>query len=134
MRQDGPFVEAGENDNLIVQRLEADPNAVGIFGYSFLYENLDKLKDVKINGVEASQETIGSFEYPISRPLFIYIKNAHREVIPGMNDFIAEYMSEPAIGPDGYLEERGLVVLPDDRRAEVQQSVSSATTMAAPES
>jgi len=134
MRQDGPFVEAGENDNLIVQRLEADPNALGIFGYSFLYENLDKLKDVKIDGVEANQETIGSFEYPISRPLYIYIKNAHRGVIPGLEEFIAEYMSEDAMGPGGYLEERGLVVLPDDKRAEVQQAVTSGTGMAAPES
>ncbi|MCX7646580.1 MAG: PstS family phosphate ABC transporter substrate-binding protein [Rhodobacteraceae bacterium] len=134
MRQDGPFVEAGENDNLIVQRLEADPNALGIFGYSFLYENLDKLKDVKINGVEANQETIGSFDYPISRPLYIYIKNAHRGVIPGLNEFIAEYMSEDAMGPGGYLQERGLVVLPDDKRAEVQQAVTSGAGMAAPES
>jgi phosphate transport system substrate-binding protein len=134
MRQDGPFVEAGENDNLIVQRLEADPNALGIFGYSFLYENLDKLKDVKIDGVEATQETIGSFDYPISRPLYIYIKNAHRGVIPGLEEFIAEYMSEDAMGPGGYLEERGLVVLPDDKRAEVQQAVTSGAGMAAPES
>jgi phosphate transport system substrate-binding protein len=134
MRQDGAFVEAGENDNLIVQRLEADPNALGIFGYSFLFENLDKLKDVKIAGVEASQETIGSFEYPISRPLYIYIKNAHRGVIPGLEEFIAEYMSEDAMGPGGYLEERGLVVLPDEQRAQVQQAVLSAASMTPPES
>lgn len=134
MRQDGPFIEAGENDNLIVQRLEADPNAVGIFGYSFLFENLDKLKDVKINGVEATQETIASFDYPISRPLFIYIKNAHREVIPGMKDFIAAYMSEDAMGPDGYLVDRGLVALGDDVRGKVQSDVTGAVNMAAPES
>jgi phosphate transport system substrate-binding protein len=133
MRQDGPFVEAGENDNLIVQRLEADPNAVGIFGYSFLFENLDKLKDVKINGVEASQETIATFEYPISRPLYIYIKNAHRGVIPGLNEFIATYGAADAMGPGGYLEERGLVVLSDDKLAEVQKAMADAVNMAAPE-
>jgi phosphate transport system substrate-binding protein len=133
MRQDGLFVEAGENDNLIVQRLEADPNAVGIFGYSFLFENLDKLKDVKINGVEATQATIATFEYPISRPLYFYVKNAHRGVIPGMNEFIAAYASNEALGADGYLEERGLVVLPEDKLAELQANLTNAVSMAAPE-
>ncbi|MFN3280303.1 substrate-binding domain-containing protein [Tabrizicola flagellatus] len=133
MRQDGLFVEAGENDNLIVQRLEADPNAVGIFGYSFLFENLDKLKDVKINGVEANQDTIASFEYPISRPLFIYVKNAHRGVIPGLNEFLATYASDAAMGAGGYLEERGLVVLADDKIKEVQDALKNAVNMAAPE-
>jgi phosphate transport system substrate-binding protein len=132
MRQDGPFIEAGENDNLIVQRLEADPNAVGIFGYSFLYENKDKLKAVKINGVEPEQATIASFEYPISRPLYFYVKNAHRGVIPGLNEFLAEYASDAAMGPGGYLEERGLVVLADEPRAAVQAAVTGATPMAAP--
>jgi phosphate transport system substrate-binding protein len=133
MRQDGLFVEAGENDNLIVQRLEADPNAVGIFGYSFLYENLDKLKDVKINGVEATLETIGSFEYPISRPLYIYVKNAHRGVIPGMNEFLAAYASTDAMGAGGYLSERGLVVLDDAKLKEVQDGLTNSVNMAAPE-
>src|SRR5690606_23368095 len=103
MRQDGPFVEAGENDNLIVQRLEADPNAVGIFGYSFLYENNDKLKAVKVNGVEPTTETIADFSYPVARPIFFYVKNAHRDVIPNMNAFLEEYTSEDALGADGYL-------------------------------
>jgi len=123
MRQDGPFVEAGENDNLIVQRLESDPNAVGIFGYSFLYENSDKLKGVKINGVEPSFDTIADGSYPIARPLFIYVKNAHRDVIPGMKEFIVEYMSDAALGPDGYLAERGLTPLSNEKRAEVTKAV-----------
>lgn len=114
MRQDGPFIEAGENDNLIVQRLEADPNAVGIFGYSFLYENEDKLRAVKVNGVEPSFETIASGDYGLSRPLFIYVKNAHRDVIPGLKEFVAEYVSETAMGNDGYLADRGMVVLQPD--------------------
>lgn len=132
MRQDGPFVEAGENDNLIVQRLEADANAVGIFGYSFLYENLDKLKDVKINGVEANLDTIGSFEYPISRPLYFYVKNAHRGVIPGLNEFLAAYASQDAMGAGGYLSERGLVVLDDAKLKEVQDALTNAVNMAPP--
>jgi len=132
MRTDGPFVEAGENDNLIVQRLNADANAMGIFGYSFLFENLDTLKGVKINGVEPSQDTIGDGSYPVSRPLFFYVKNAHRGVIPNLEEFLEEYMSEEALGPDGYLVERGLVPLADARRAEVQDAVLNGKAMAAP--
>ena len=126
MRQDGPFVEAGENDNLIVQRLESDPNAVGIFGYSFLYENADKLKPVLVEDVAPSFDTIADGSYPVSRPLFFYVKNAHRDVIPGMNDFLAEYVSEGALGADGYLAERGLTPLADDKRMEVQKAVTEA--------
>ncbi|KGF70558.1 phosphate ABC transporter substrate-binding protein [Hoeflea sp. BAL378] len=126
MRQDGPFVEAGENDNLIVQRLESDPNAVGIFGYSFLYENNDKLKAVKVAGVEPTFETIADFSYPVARPIYFYVKNAHRDVIPGMNEFLTEYLSDEALGPDGYLPERGLTPLSDEKRAEVQKAVAEA--------
>ncbi len=129
MRQDGPFIEAGENDNLIVQRLDSDPNALGIFGYSFLYENNDKLAGASIDGVDPSAETIADFSYPISRPLFFYVKNAHRGVIPGMDAFIEEYMSEAAIGPGGYLSDRGLVPLPEDRRSKVQDAVLNGATM-----
>lgn len=132
MRTDGPFVEAGENDNLIVQRLQADPNAFGIFGYSFLYENLDTLKDVNINGVEANLETIASFEYPIARPVFVYIKNAHRGVIANFNEFIEEFVSEDALAADGYLAERGLVAMSDETRARVQEAVLNAVSMPAP--
>lgn len=129
MRQDGPFIEAGENDNLIVQRLEADANAVGIFGYSFLYENSDKLKPVKVNGIEPNFDTIADGSYPVARPLFFYVKNAHRDVIPGMKEFIEEYMSEAALGADGYLAERGLTPLSDEKRKEVQEAVLSGKTI-----
>ncbi|WP_349371876.1 PstS family phosphate ABC transporter substrate-binding protein [Salinarimonas sp.] len=128
MRQDGPFVEAGENDNLIVQRLQQDPNALGIFGYSFLYENQDTLKAVPINGVEPTPDTIADDSYPIARPLFFYVKNAHRGVIPGLQEFVEMYMAEEAIGPGGYLSERGLVPLSDERRAEVQDAVVNGKT------
>lgn len=132
MRQDGPFIAAGENDNLIIQRLEADPEALGIFGYSYLYENMNALKAVAIEGVLPTGETIASGDYGVSRPLFIYIKNAHRGVIPGLKAFIAEYVSSNAIGPFGYLVERGLIPLDDARREEVRQNTLKAKPMEAP--
>jgi len=127
MRTDGPFIEAGENDNLIVQRLEADPNAYGIFGYSFLFENQDKLKAVSVGGVEPTAETIETGDYGISRPLFFYIKNAHRDVIPGMEEYIAEFVSEEAFGPGGYLIERGLVPLGDTAREKTREAAMNGT-------
>jgi phosphate transport system substrate-binding protein len=122
MRTDGPFIEAGENDNLIVQRLQADANALGIFGYSFLYENQDTLKAVAVNGVAPSPETIADESYTVARPLFFYVKNAHRGVIPGLQEFVEEYVSEEAMGPGGYLEERGLIPLSDERREEIRNA------------
>ncbi|MCL4767576.1 MAG: substrate-binding domain-containing protein [Hyphomicrobiaceae bacterium] len=132
MRQDGPFIEAGENDNLIVQRLEVDTNAVGIFGYSFLYENEDKLQAVKVGGVEPSFETIASGAYGISRPLFVYVKNAHREVIPGLKELVAEYVSEQAMGKDGYLAARGMVPLPPERLGQMRATALGGKKMAVP--
>jgi phosphate transport system substrate-binding protein len=134
MRQDGPFIEAGENDNLIVQRLESDPNAYGIFGYSFLYENQDKLVGNLIEGVEPTIDTIADGSYKISRPLFIYIKNAHRGVIPGLDDFVREYTTEAAMGEGGYLSERGLVPLSKERRGTVRANVLDGKSMQAPSS
>ena len=101
------------------------PNALGIFGYSFLYENADTLVDVPLDGVKAEIETIASGEYPLSRPLFFYVKDAHRGVIPNLQEFVAEYMSENALGDNGYLGERGLVSLPEDERAELVERVTS---------
>ena len=134
MRQDGPFIEAGENDNLIVQRLEADPNALGIFGYSFLYENNDKLKAVKVEGIEPTFDTIADFSYDIARPIFLYVKNAHRGVIPGMNEFVEEFVSDAAIGAGGYLAERGLTVMSDELRQEMQTRALDAIKMDQPQS
>jgi phosphate transport system substrate-binding protein len=132
MRQDGPFIEAGENDNLIVQRLNADPNALGIFGYSFLYENSDTLKPVAIEGVEPTPETIADGSYGISRPLYFYVKNAHRGVIPGLEEFVTEYVSEESFGEGGYLSERGLIPLPETEREATRQAVANAVPMEAP--
>jgi phosphate transport system substrate-binding protein len=109
IREDGHYIEAGENDNLIVQKLGANKDSVGIFGYSFLEENMDKLKGAIVDGVSPAYETIASGKYPASRPLFIYVKKAHVNVIPGINEFIAEYTSEKALGEEGYLSEKGLI-------------------------
>ena len=130
MRQDGPFVEAGENDNLIVQRLEADPTTLGIFGYSFLYENQDKLVGTAIDGVAPTTETIADGSYSVSRPLYIYIKNAHRGVIAGMDDFVRAYVSDEAIGNDGYLAERGLIPLAVEKREEVRKAAIDGVPLA----
>lgn len=127
MRQDGPFIEAGENDNLIVQRLNADTNALGIFGYSFLYENSDTLKAVAVDGVLPAPETIADGSYGVSRPLFFYIKNAHRGVIPGLEEFVTEYVSEESFGEGGYLSERGLIPLPAAERETTREAVASGT-------
>ena len=131
MRQDGLFIEAGENDNLIVQRLNSDPTAYGIFGYSFLYENLDTLTAVKVAGVEPNEDTIGDGSYKISRPLFFYVKNAHRDVIPGLKEFLEEYVSDAAMGDRGYLNARGLVPLAEARRKAVQDAIRKGTPMKA---
>ena len=132
MRQDGPFIEAGENDNLIVQRLNADTNALGIFGYSFLYENSDTLKAVSVEGVAPSVETIADASYSVSRPLFFYVKNAHKGVIPGLEEFVTEYVSEESFGEGGYLSERGLIPLAADKREATRQAVASGAPMAVP--
>ncbi len=126
IREDGAFVEAGENDNLIVQRLVANPKAVGAFGYSYLEENLDKLKGVGINGVIPSAETVQSFKYPASRALYIYVKAAHVAAIPGMKEFLAEYTKESTWGPRGYLTRRGLIASVDAQR---RASANNATTL-----
>ncbi len=134
MRTDGVFVEAGENDNLIVQRLVTDPHAFGIFGYSFLYENQDRLTGAAISGVQPSPETIATGEYGIARPLYFYVKNAHRGAIPNLDEFVAEYVSEEAMGPGGYLQERGLVPLADEPRKAVQDGALNGASMDAPAS
>jgi len=125
LREDGAFVEAGENDNLIVQKIEANRNAIGIFGFSFLEENMDKLRGSKIDGVEPTYETIASGRYPASRPLFIYVKKAHIGVIPGLQEFVNEYVSDKALGEEGYLSDRGLVAQPKSDLARTRADVKS---------
>jgi len=122
IRTDGAFVEAGENDNLIVQKLAANPGTLGIFGYSFLEENASKVKGVSINGVAPTYATISSFSYPGARPLYIYVKNAHVRAIPAIRAFVAEITKESAIGPRGYMLAGGLVSAPNGVRARAQQA------------
>jgi phosphate transport system substrate-binding protein len=125
IREDGAYIDAGENDNLIVQKLVANPNALGIFGFSFLDQNADKVQGAFVNGSQPTFENIASGKYPLSRPLFFYVKKAHVGVIPGIKEFLAEFTSEKAWGKDGYLSEKGLIPLPDTERKQVAEAVKT---------
>ena len=125
MREDGAFIEAGENDNLIVQKLEANPGTVGVFGYSYLEENANLLKGIAINGVSPTYDSISSFKYPGARPLYVYIKNAHVGAIPSIKAFVAEFTKESAFGPRGYLRQAGLIAAPNPVRARSQVAARS---------
>jgi phosphate transport system substrate-binding protein len=127
VRTDGAYIEAGENDNLIVQKLAANQGTLGIFGYSFLEENASKVKGVAINGVGPTYATISSFKYPGARPLYIYVKNAHVRAIPAIRAFVAEITKESAIGPKGYMLAGGLVAAPAPVRARSQQAARTLT-------
>ena len=125
IREDGGYVEAGENDNLIVQKLGANPNALGIFGFSFLDQNNDKIQGSYVDGNPPTFENIASGKYTMSRPLFFYVKTAHVGVIPGIKEYLAEFTSEKAWGKDGYLGEKGLIPLPDAERKQVAENVKA---------
>ena len=129
VREDGPYVQAGENDNLIVQKLVANPTAVGVFGFSYLEENLDKLKDVPLDGVPATYANVASFKYPASRPLYIYVKAQHARAVRGLTEFVGEYAKDSAWGPKGYLVSRGLVASPDRVRAANAKVAAAMTPM-----
>jgi phosphate transport system substrate-binding protein len=116
IREDGAWIDAGENDNLIVQKLVANKNALGVFGYSFLEENEDKVQGSLVGGKDPSFENIASGSYPLSRPLYFYVKNAHVASVPGMREYIAEFTSEKAIGDTGYVTEKGLIPAPKAER------------------
>ena len=127
MREDGAFIEAGENDNLIVQKIEANAGTIGIFGYSYLEENLNRLKGLTINGVQPTYENIASFKYPGARPLYVYVKNAHVRAIPAVRAFVAECTKESAFGPNGYLRQAGLIAAPNGVRARAQMAARNLT-------
>ena len=133
IREDGAYVEAGENDNLIVQKLEANPKAVGIFGFSFLDQNTDKIQGSKVAGIEPTFDSIASGDYPVSRSLYFYVKKAHVGTIPGIEEYVAEFTSDAAWGPEGYLADKGLIPLPDDMRADVAANTTSMSPMGSPE-
>ncbi|MCB1798799.1 MAG: PstS family phosphate ABC transporter substrate-binding protein [Gammaproteobacteria bacterium] len=129
IREDGAFIEAGENDNLIVQKLEANPNAVGIFGYSFLDQNADKIEGAIVDGKEPTFENIASGAYPVSRPLFFYVKKAHVGAVQGIAEYLAEFTSEKAYGMEGYLAEKGLIPMPDAEREQFRHDAKMLTPM-----
>lgn len=130
VREDGAYITAGENDNLIVQRLVGNKNALGIFGYSYLEENLDKLQDVRINGVEATYANISSLKYPASRPLYIYVKGQHARAVRGLREYVAEWAKESTWGPKGYLVRRGFIAASDADRARYRQIALNLTPLA----
>ena len=123
VREDGAYIEAGENDNLIVQKLEANPSALGVFGFSFLDQNADKVAAAEVDGVEPTFDSIASGQYPVSRPLYFYVKKAHVGMIPGIEAYIAEFTSDKAAGAEGYLADKGLIPLP---QAEHQEAAEDA--------
>ena len=129
MREDGAFIEAGENDNLIVQKLNANPKALGIFGFSFLDQNADQIQGSVIDGVEPEFETIADGSYPVSRPLYFYVKKAHIGSIPGIEAYLKEFTSEKAWGPEGYLADKGMIPMPDAERAGFRKDVASLTNL-----
>jgi len=129
VREDGAYVEAGENDNLLVQKVAANPGAIGVLGYSFLGENADKVKGIPLGGVAPTAESISSLTYPGARQLYLYAKGEHVNVIPGMREFLAEYARAWAKG--GYLERRGLIPSPADVQAKATEAATRLTAMTA---
>lgn len=134
LREDGAYVEAGENDNVIVQKLEANKNAFGIFGYSFLEENAARLRGVALDGSEPNYDNIAAGKYKGARPLFVYIKKQHVGIIPGLDKFALEYVSNKALGEDGYLAKKGLVTLPKNELGAVRRNVTGMAPMQMPSS
>lgn len=129
IREDGHYIEAGENDNLIIQKLEANPNALGIFGFSFLDQNSDKVQGSIVEGVEPEFETIANKSYPISRPLYFYVKKAHMGVVPGIEGYLAEFSSEKAWGEEGYLADKGMIPMPAELRAQFASAIKNKQSM-----
>lgn len=129
VRRDGAYVEAGENDNVIVQKLVANKNAFGVFGYSFLEENLNKLRGVALDGVEPEFDNIASNKYVGARRMYVYVKEQHLSLVPGLEKFMGEYVSTKALGKDGYLARKGLVTLPPAELEGVRKAVATKTTM-----
>ncbi|NNK96031.1 MAG: PstS family phosphate ABC transporter substrate-binding protein [Desulfobacterales bacterium] len=130
IREDGAYVEAGENDNLIVQKLQANPNALGIFGFSFLDQNADVIQGSLVDGEAPSFENIAEGKYPVSRPLFFYVKKAHVGTIPGIAEYLTEFTSEKAWGPEGYLADKGMIPMPDEERKMFATNVKALKPMA----
>ena len=130
IREDGAFVQAGENDNLIVQKLVANPDAFGVFGFAFLDQNADRIRGAVIGGVEPSFENIADGSYGVSRSLYFYVKKAHVGVIPGIREYIRAFTSDKASGPEGYLADTGLIPMPDAERRKNRAAAMRLTPLA----
>lgn len=130
LREDGAYVEAGENDNLIVQKLQANPSALGIFGFSFLDQNADVIQGSLVDNEAPSFENIAEGKYPVSRPLFFYVKKAHIGTIPGISEYLDEFTSDKAWGPEGYLTDKGMIPMPDAERKMFTTNVKDLKPMA----
>jgi phosphate transport system substrate-binding protein len=129
IREDGAYVEAGENDNLIVQKLEANPDALGVFGFSFLDQNADKVQGAVVDGEDITFENIADGKYPVSRPLYFYVKNSHVGKIKGIRKFLAEFSSDNAWGEDGYLIDKGLIPMPEEERKKFADDAKNLTPL-----
>ncbi|MGM0654343.1 MAG: substrate-binding domain-containing protein [Thermodesulfobacteriota bacterium] len=129
IREDGAYIEAGENDNLIVDKLSKSPDALGILGFSFLDQNTDKIQGSFIDGVQPTFQAIADGFYPVSRPLYFYVKKAHVDTIPGMRGYLAEFTSEAAWGDDGYLTRKGLIPMPGEERRKYKKVVEELTPL-----
>lgn len=129
IREDGHYIEAGENDNLIVQKLDANPSALGVFGFSFLDQNSDKVQGSMIEDTAPTFESIADKSYPVSRPLFFYVKKAHIGVIPGIEGYLDEFVSEKTWGEEGYLADKGMIPLSDERREQIGKNVRGKVSM-----
>lgn len=129
IREDGPYIEAGENDNLIVQKLDANPDALGIFGFSFLDQNSDKVQGSLVDGKEPEFEEIAAGNYPVSRPLYFYVKKAHVGTVPGISEYLAEFSSDKAWGEEGYLADKGLIPMPEEERNKFARDIHSLTPL-----
>jgi phosphate transport system substrate-binding protein len=131
IREDGAYIEAGENDNLIIQKLTANPKALGIFGFSFLDQNADKVQGSVIDGKEPTFDAISEGGYPVSRALYFYVKKAHVGKVPGIEGYLAEFTSEKAFGEEGYLTDKGLIPMPADERKKFAQDAKALNPMPA---
>lgn len=129
VREDGAYIEAGENDNLIVNKLKANPNALGIFGFSFLDQNADAVQGSTIDGNAPTFEAIASGDYAVSRPLYFYVKKAHIGTVPGIEEYLKTFVNEDTIGPDGYLIDKGLIPLGEEAYEEMATSAVSLTSL-----
>lgn len=121
VREDGLWIDAGENDNALIRTLTNTPRALGVFGFSFLDQNTDKVTGVSIGGVRPTLSTIRDGDYPVLRDLYLYLRADDRKEVA---NYAAEFLSDDASGPGGYLEDMGLIPLQPEERAEMRRRIA----------